>query len=561
MTPQQQYLSIQRRALDVEDYIDILRRHTSWVLGPVFAGLVISCVVAFFMRNTYISKAVLRITPPQISETLVPSTVNQNMSDRVAQMQTSILSRTSLSELIQRPTLNLYRRERESKPMEDIIEQMRSRDVHITVMNVGGAGGRQATAFEIQFSYDDASKAMAVVQALISRFMEESVNLQNGQGKTTTDFFKDEIMQAKAELTRLEGEITAFRMQNSGHLPEDLQYNVQQLNVAQQQLQGLRDAMVRIGEEKLFMETNLTTLKAQRDDLDQMATTTFDPGGGANGFRQNERLGQLKNEVTQLESTLAAKRQFFLDDYPEIKQLKAMIDIRKQERDRLQAEEDAAAAKIKPTTKVTVANPQVRERMIENQGRIDEIMTSMRTKETDRLLRMKQEEELNNRIKDLEGKISSSPPNQQKYAALLREHSNAEQHYLDLQRRETMSTTYDEVGRHQAGERLEVLDNANLPLTPSAPNRWLICGIGIAAGLMVGVFLTGVKEVKDTSLKNLKDVRAYTQLPILSSIPLLENDLLVRRKRRLAYVGWSAAVIFGIVAMTGSMYYHYFLTS
>src|SRR5271170_7202303 len=99
MTPQQQYLNIQRRALDVEDYIDILRRHASWVLGPIFAGLVIACVVAFFMKNTYISKAVLRITPPQISETLVPSTVNQMMSDRVAQMETQILSRTSLSEL------------------------------------------------------------------------------------------------------------------------------------------------------------------------------------------------------------------------------------------------------------------------------------------------------------------------------------------------------------------------------------------------------------------------------------------------------------------------------
>ncbi len=62
-------------------------------------------------------------------------------------------------------------------------------------------------------------------------------------------------------------------------------------------------------------------------------------------------------------------------------------------------------------------------------------------------------------------------------------------------------------------------------------------------------------------LKNLKHVRTYTMLPILSSIPLLENDLLVRRKRRLAYVGWSVAIIFGIGAMTGSMYYHYFLTS
>ena len=47
-------------------------------------------------------------------------------------------------------------------------------------------------------------------------------------------------------------------------------------------------------------------------------------------------------------------------------------------------------------------------------------------------------------------------------------------------------------------------------------------------GLMVGIVLAGGKEVKNTSLKNLKDVRAYTNLPVLSSIPLLENALLVR---------------------------------
>ena len=62
MTPSQQYLTISRRALDVEDYIDIVRRHTSWIMGPLFAGLVISCVVAFMLPNTYVSTAVMRIS-------------------------------------------------------------------------------------------------------------------------------------------------------------------------------------------------------------------------------------------------------------------------------------------------------------------------------------------------------------------------------------------------------------------------------------------------------------------------------------------------------------------
>jgi polysaccharide biosynthesis transport protein len=560
MTPQQQYLNIQRRVLDIEDYIDILRRHASWVLGPVFAGLVISCVIAFFMKNTYVSKAVLRITPPQISETLVPSTVNQLMSDRVAQMETQILSRTSLGELIQRPTLNLYPRERANKPLEDVIEQMRTRDVHIIVMNLAGAGGRPATAFEIQFSYEDASKAKAVVEALITRFTEESVNVQANGSKATSDFFKDEITGAKAELTRLENEITGFQQQNMGHLPEDLQYNAQQLNVAQQQLAAIREAQVRISEERSFILSNLQTLKSRRDELELAATTTIEQGGGS-GVRANERLIALKNEITAMESSLTSALQSFTESYPEIKQLKAQIELKKEERDKLQAEEDAAVAKIKPTTTRTVANPQIRAGLIDINGTIDSVNLQLQNKESDRLSRLKQEQELMDKIKRLDGLIASSPPNQQKYASLLRERNLADQHYQELERRETMASTYDDVGKRKAGENLEVLDNANLPLTPSLPNRWMICGVGIGVGFMVGILLTGIKELRDTSLKNLKDVRTYTQLPILSSIPLLENDLLVRRKRRLAYVGWSAAVIFGVVAMTGSMYYHFFLTS
>jgi succinoglycan biosynthesis transport protein ExoP len=560
MTPQQQYLNIQRRVLDIEDYIDILRRHASWVLGPVFAGLVISCVIAFFMKNTYISKAVLRITPPQISETLVPSTLNQVMSDKVAQMETQILSRTSLSELIQRPNLNLYPRERANKPMEDVIEQMRTHDVHIIIMNLAGAGGRPATAFEIQFQYEDASKAKAVVEALITRFTEESVNVQANGSKATSDFFKDEITQAKAELTRIENEITGFQQQNMGHLPEDLQYNAQQLYVAQQQLAAVRETMVRISEERSFILSNLETLKSRRDEMLSAATTTIEQGGGG-GVKANERLIALKNEIAFMESKLTSDLQSFTESYPEIKQLKSQIELKKVERDKLQAEEDAAVAKIKPTTTRTVTNPQTRAGLIDINGTIDSVNLQLQNKESDRLARLKQEQELMDKIKRLEGLIAASPPNQQKYVSLRRERDLADQHYQELERRETMASTYDDVGKRKAGENLEVLDNANLPLSPSAPNRWMICGVGIGVGFMVGVLLTGIKEVRDTSLKNLKDVRTYTQLPILSSIPLLENDLLVRRKRRLAYVGWSAAVIFGIVAMTGSMYYHFFLTS
>ena len=85
----------------------------------------------------------------------------------------------------------------------------------------------------------------------------------------------------------------------------------------------------------------------------------------------------------------------------------------------------------------------------------------------------------------------------------------------------------------------------------------IILAAGTVLGLVVGIVLAGAREAKDSSLKNLKDVCAYTQLPILGSVPLLETDLVVRRRKRLTWLAWSTACLVGIVIMTGSAFYYY----
>src|SRR5258708_30913735 len=109
MAAPQNFVSVSRRPPDIEDYIDMLRRYRSWPIGLMFAGLVGAVVVAFMWPDTYESSVVMRITPSQIAEGLVPTVVNMQMAARLQQMQQSILSRGSLIELIQRPALDLYR--------------------------------------------------------------------------------------------------------------------------------------------------------------------------------------------------------------------------------------------------------------------------------------------------------------------------------------------------------------------------------------------------------------------------------------------------------------------
>jgi uncharacterized membrane protein YgdD (TMEM256/DUF423 family) len=159
----------------------------------------------------------------------------------------------------------------------------------------------------------------------------------------------------------------------------------------------------------------------------------------------------------------------------------------------------------------------------------------------------------------VQDKISSSPQVIQKYNQLFGELQMAKDQYTGVSTKRETAGTQQSVDEHQAGEKLEMLEQPITPDKPTSPIRGAWIAIGTVIGLFVGIALAGAKEIKNTSLKNLKDVRAYTNLPVLSSIPLLENALLVRRKRRLAWLAWSSALIVGTILMSGAMYYHFVL--
>jgi uncharacterized protein involved in exopolysaccharide biosynthesis len=192
------------------------------------------------------------------------------------------------------------------------------------------------------------------------------------------------------------------------------------------------------------------------------------------------------------------------------------------------------------------------------QGSIAVLKTEMQTINLQMDDKMKAAAELNRQIGGYQSRIESSPQLEQQYASLMRDYGLAKQSYEEMTRHSEQSETAKDLEEHKAGENLEVLDPASDPMTPSEPNRPQIAAIGTGAGLMLGIVLAAAKEMKNTSLKNLKDVRAYTNLAVLSSIPLLENALLVRRKRRLQWLAWSSAIVIGSIAMSGSAYYYYF---
>jgi polysaccharide chain length determinant protein (PEP-CTERM system associated) len=539
------YSSVNRRPMDIEDYFDIVRRHKAWILGPTFTALVLSTVVACLWPDTYVSTGIIRVVPPQVPESYVPTNINSQMSQRVNSMYQTISSRGNLTNIIN--LYDLYRRDRSRKPMEDVVEQMR-RDIKISNVVPLSQGEREISAFQISFSYDNRIVAQKVTADLVSRFMTENTRERTTQSVLTTQFLKDQLENAKKELDTIEQKLTNFRTSANGRLPDQVQQNATQMAMLEQRISNMNTSLARISQDKMLLEADLRTAKSQRAALTPTAENVVRK-------QQNERLVQLDREIMQLEAALTTLRQHYKDTYPDVRKVQAQLSTAQQLREKALAEEE------KESKEPVVASKRV-DPMYERETRqldavIERLEAQLQAKDTEAKTYQDNIASAEKGIKVVQGRIESTPISEQQYADIIRDREMAKLKYDDLNKKRSQSQIAEDLERRQQGETLEVLDPASLPQSPTQPKRAIIIGAGAGMGFVLGLFLAGAREAKDTSLKNLKDVRAYTQLTILGSVPLLENDLVVRRRKRLSWLAWSTACLVGIVVMTGSAFYYY----
>jgi polysaccharide chain length determinant protein (PEP-CTERM system associated) len=545
MQASQEPLTTQRRELDVEDYIDIVRRHKGWIVGPAFAALVVAVVGAFLWPDTYVSESLIQVVPPQIPERYVISNVNSEMTQRINSMAQTIESRANLTNIIN--TYTLYPNDMKRKPLEDVIEGMKKAIKISPVASIQTPSGRTpVSAFRVSFEYSNRYAAQKVARDLVSRFIDENIRTLASQSAATTDFLTEQWQAAKKTLDELENRVTEFRLKNAGRLPDQLQANLQTLQSLETQLAGINDTISRIGQEKLLLESQI---RVYRDQAVQMSRGTDQVSTAA----RSERIQGLDRQIMTMESAIASLKERYKESHPDLRAAEAQLRQLRERRsgllnDEAQRKEPEAPARL-TSAELTGA------RQIETS--IAGLESQIQARNLDLEARTKTQKLLTEAIDQYNARIQASPVMERDYVELTRDHNLAKMRYEELNAKRSQSAIATDLEKRQIGERLELLDAAYLPEAPVKPNRLMIIGAGLAVGLMLGVFVAGGREMKDTSLKSLKDARAYTGLQVLGTVPLLENDLVVRRKRRLSWLAWSAACILGVLAMTSSIYYYY----
>jgi len=145
-------------------------RRPGWMLKMAafaLSGAALAAAASFLIPDRYTSAAVMLIRPPLDAKRWYGARGAVPVAERVRQIADEVLSSGSLAEIILRPSLDLYAKQRRRSSMQSVIAGMRDRDVRIAMR-----GSPPDCTFEISFTYNDPLTAQMVVRELIDRIME-----------------------------------------------------------------------------------------------------------------------------------------------------------------------------------------------------------------------------------------------------------------------------------------------------------------------------------------------------------------------------------------------------
>lgn len=72
-------------------------------------------------------------------------------------------------------------------------------------------------------------------------------------------------------------------------------------------------------------------------------------------------------------------------------------------------------------------------------------------------------------------------------------------------------------------ENVQVIDLAQVPNVPVSPRPMMNIAIAGVLGVMLGVFIAFLKEFLDNSIKTPEDIEKYLGVPVLGTIPFVED--------------------------------------
>jgi len=471
------------------------------ILIPALLAPLVGFLISYFFTAKYTSQSLVLVEGQKVPEGVVQPVVTADLAQRIATMQQQVMGRSRLQPIVEKRP-NLFKG---GKNLDDVLEEVRS-GVQIepvvtdlgAIANTGGGKRKQGGSvpgFYVNFTTANPHDAQDIcndlTSAMLTEFQASREQLANG----ATEFISRQLEEAKRNLDDQDAKLAEFKRQYSGQLPGDEDNNLKVLGTLNSQFDANTQTVNRAQQDKAYTES----LLAQQ-------LSAWKSSQGSNN-PQN-----LETQLSSLQSQLLSLQARYTEDHPDVIKTKADIaEVKKK-----LAEVNEAAAKGGESNAKASASEPPEIRQLRMQVHQYEDVLGQATREQKRI---------GEQIKLYQSRVAISPGVEEKYKLLTRDYESAQKFYNDLLAKKSTSEMATDMERRQQGEQMHLLNAANLPESPSFPNRLLFAAGGLGSGLVIGMGLALWLELRDKSIRNEADVLASLQMPVLVSLPWVTEDV------------------------------------
>ncbi len=532
---------IEKQAVGYVEIKEFLKRRKWLIIIPWLLITGIAVIVAYLLPPIYQSSATILIESQQVPEDLMRTTVTGFAEERIKAITQQILSRQTLLSIIKE--FNLYQAELGKKPIEQILDQMRS-DISVEMVSVevpNKRSGRPSTvnvAFTVSYEGKDPEKVMKVANRLTSLFLEHNLKMREEIAQSTAQFLERQAKKFKEDVARLEERLAAFKQQHITELPELMKVNFETERQLRHEIEAIDDQMKAVRERKIYLEGQLATISPNVPLTDRQTGLPTDPV---------QRLKALKIQAMSLEASLSSKHPDVVKLNKEIEMLEGQVKASK-DRKVLQEMLELKRSELKQLlSKVTKKHPDVI-RLEEEIKSLEEklaklpkdermelaedeptnpayinLKTQIKSAELELEGLRKKRQEFEKKWQEYVKRLEKMPEVERQYNDLMRDYEIATGKYREIMAKLTEAKQGELLEKTQAGERFTVIDSPQIPERPVKPNRPVIALIGFILGLGVGVGMAAIVESMDTTIRVPKDIKKVTGVPVLATIANVKN--------------------------------------
>jgi polysaccharide chain length determinant protein (PEP-CTERM system associated) len=483
--------------LKLRDYINIARRRKWWIILFTLGFLLTAIVFARRVPNTYKAETVILVDSQEVPDKYVPVILTADIAGRLSTLQQQVLSPTRLKKVVESEGLFPTP---DGKANEAEVIAATQKAITVEVVNPGA--GKMA-AFKIAYSSRNRLAVARIANELAQMFIDANLKAREAQTEGTAQFLETQLDETKRQLDEKDEQLRAIKTRNIDDLPESKAYHLEALANFRGQAQGIQDKIDQDKRDKSMLQSMLAS-------GGPAPTVAADGEGGEDGVAAG--VSPYQAQVQKLEQKLADLRSRYGPSHPDVRATQADLNRLKAS---IQAQPQSSESKPNEAAlKPEIQRVQDSHRNPVLEAQIEKLDDDI--KEQSDLL-----ERVQSRLDFHTSKLAQEPVFEQQIARLQQDYDSLKTHYAALlDKKEAAEMSYA-LEVHQQGERFVILDPAETPQKPAAPNRRLIALGGLFLGMLVGSGIAASAELNDQSVRSDSQAARLFEKPVLATVPHL----------------------------------------